>query len=371
MLRYAHPLFLFISILCLIAPANAQLTISTQSEGAFKVSSRDGRRFKTIDTVTLNGMEKKALPAAEMDWILTISNKNDSYAKFKDRFDFVREGTQQTITLDFPLSRSKVLGSPINDSIAMYNQMIAPLQERRDQAALMQVEAFSKGNMEGYRRFSDSIVQLENAIGMLAVSQIIQHPNSMVSQFAFGLYCDYMPEEYFFSCYQQLSLAENLSLLPTRQLEFFEQKLANRVGMPLPNGTLTTIDGQSINPGISNGKVRVLYFTSSTCGPCKLLKPKLEEISDTVLARDIEWITISIEVDEEGMALALADAKRTKAAWQQVVLNFKDEPLNKYLVGGYPSLIIADKQAVIQKRILGYTATTLPTLLEAMDRFTK
>jgi thioredoxin 1 len=53
---------------------------------------------------------------------------------------------------------------------------------------------------------------------------------------------------------------------------------------------------------LNNGKVSILYFSAAWCGPCKILKPVMEEISKEMSDNiDFHYIDINENMELAGM----------------------------------------------------------------------
>ncbi len=341
--------------------AQAQLTIRSANDAEVIVSGRLGRNFWRADTLKLSAGKPVAVDVSKMGWILTIAD-----IARRDKFEFVYEGPQQLVSLAVPFSESKVLNSRVNDSIDVFKKKLEEIHKYWDHAAQQQLAAIEAKDRKGFANWSDSLATADRQMGALAAALIRESPGSHVSQFAFGLYCFHMPEDSFFASYERLALANNLSLLPDRQLAEFSQRIDNRVGKPLPKVEFETIRGATIRPGLADGTVRVLYFTASFCGPCKKLKPELEKLSLYPQYRKVEFISISLEADEAGVAKALADVEKTPAAWQQVVMRSADN-VQSNLSSGFPTLLVVDGQGTLKRRIIGYTDSTIALLKSELD----
>lgn len=47
--------------------------------------------------------------------------------------------------------------------------------------------------------------------------------------------------------------------------------------------------------------VRILHFWSPTCGPCKVIKPALEDIKEEFEGK-IQWLSVNTKQDIDGLA---------------------------------------------------------------------
>ena len=361
--------FIVLLLIAFLPTGIGQLILQSNHEVKIILKYGKNESYSRItDTILVKPNEPKTVILFKPGWIITLMDGKSQYFSFRDKFDFILDDEPKTIHLNLPISESIIYNSLINDSISIFNQKLKPIQTKRDYSSMQQLETFTRKDMEGFGKWSDSINLTQIEMGFVAASQISINPFSLVSQYAFGLYCDYMSDEDVYLCEQQLNQAKNLSLLPQRQLEALNNRLQSRIGMKLPKGEINTIEGKTLNLGTANEKIRILYFTSSTCGPCKLLKPELEKFTKNTKYKNIEFISISSEINEKGMKAALEAAKKTKAPWQHIVANHKDETISKYNVGNYPCLFILNSEAIIVSRIWGFNENTIQDLKAETDR---
>ncbi len=48
--------------------------------------------------------------------------------------------------------------------------------------------------------------------------------------------------------------------------------------------------------------IHVLHFWSPTCGPCRVIKPAIEQLKEEFEDKNIDWISINIKEDPKGYA---------------------------------------------------------------------
>jgi thiol-disulfide isomerase/thioredoxin len=48
--------------------------------------------------------------------------------------------------------------------------------------------------------------------------------------------------------------------------------------------------------------IHVLQFWSPTCGPCRVIKPAIEQLKEEFEDKNIDWISINIREDPKGYA---------------------------------------------------------------------
>ncbi len=106
------------------------------------------------------------------------------------------------------------------------------------------------------------------------------------------------------------------------------------IGKPAPNFSATDIDGNPISLKDYHGKVVLLDFWTTTCGPCIAEMPNMKKVYDAYKDVGFDVIGINIDADEADLHEFL---KACDLPWRQV-FGGQDSPLKKlYRVRGVPS----------------------------------
>ncbi|MDE0399390.1 MAG: redoxin domain-containing protein [Candidatus Poribacteria bacterium] len=106
------------------------------------------------------------------------------------------------------------------------------------------------------------------------------------------------------------------------------------IGKPAPNFSATDIDGNPISLKDYHGKVVLLDFWTTTCGPCIAEMPNMKKVYDAYKDVGFDVIGINIDADEADLHEFL---KACDLPWRQI-FGGQDSPLKKlYRVLGVPS----------------------------------
>ncbi|MDE0684490.1 MAG: redoxin domain-containing protein [Candidatus Poribacteria bacterium] len=112
------------------------------------------------------------------------------------------------------------------------------------------------------------------------------------------------------------------------------------IGKPAPNFSETDIDGNPISLKDYHGKVVLLDFWTTTCGPCIAEMPNMKKVYDAYEDVGFDVIGVNIDTYEADLHEFL---KVCDLPWRQI-FGGRDSPLKKlYRVRGVPSPWLMDK----------------------------
>ena len=147
------------------------------------------------------------------------------------------------------------------------------------------------------------------------------------------------------------------SLLETKSAKNIKKVLDNstevKVGNAAPNFSAPSPEGKSISLKESLGKVTIIDFWASWCGPCRAENPNVVAMYNELHAQGLNIIGVSLDKDAAKWKDAIAKDKLT---WSHVSnLKFWDEPIAKqYNVQSIPATFILDaKGNIVAKDLRG------------------
>jgi cytochrome c biogenesis protein CcmG/thiol:disulfide interchange protein DsbE len=117
----------------------------------------------------------------------------------------------------------------------------------------------------------------------------------------------------------------------------------------LPIGT----NGKKVDLSSLHGKVVMLDFWATWCGPCKMSMPELEHIYEKHKADGLEVVGISTD-DTSTRGEVNTTAKALGITYP--IANYADIPdcQSKYEFASIPMLFIIDKKGIVRARVNGY-----------------
>jgi peroxiredoxin len=127
-----------------------------------------------------------------------------------------------------------------------------------------------------------------------------------------------------------------------------EREERMKVGNPAPAFTCLNAKGKKMSPSDFKGKVLVLDFWASWCGPCRQEIPNMKKFYEEFKGKDVEFLSVSIDAKEEAWRKAM---KEENMAWPQGwVKDGGKEVMNLYQFGGIPFILVIDKDGNIFKK---------------------
>ncbi|MEP6540026.1 MAG: TlpA disulfide reductase family protein, partial [Bryobacteraceae bacterium] len=114
--------------------------------------------------------------------------------------------------------------------------------------------------------------------------------------------------------------------------------------------TVTGLDGKKLQLSSLRGKVVIMDFWATWCGPCRGQHP-LYEIVKQKYAANKDVVFLAIATDEEQ---ALVDPFLTAQQWSKNNVYFEDGLSNFLKVSSIPATLIMDKQGRIYSRMNGF-----------------
>ena len=136
------------------------------------------------------------------------------------------------------------------------------------------------------------------------------------------------------------------------------------VGRPAPEFRLKDLHGAEVALGDFKGKVVLLDFWATWCGPCRQEMPEFQRIHRELAAKDV--VVLALDVDEplETVAGYMDKEKFTFP----VLLANGSSVMDRYSVHGYPTTFAIDKNGLVADVIVGGGSESAPRLQALIEK---
>jgi thiol-disulfide isomerase/thioredoxin len=125
-------------------------------------------------------------------------------------------------------------------------------------------------------------------------------------------------------------------------------------GKPAPNFTQNDVDGKPLSLSDLKGKVVLIDFWASWCGPCRKENPNVVKLYNKY--KDAGFTILSVSLDDN-KANWLAAIEKDKLIWPYHVSDLKkwaNEAARAYQVSGIPFTVLVDKEGnIIDTKLRG------------------
>jgi len=122
-------------------------------------------------------------------------------------------------------------------------------------------------------------------------------------------------------------------------------------GAPLPNFTLTDRQGKSHTLSDYRGKVVMLNFWATYCGPCIKEMPSMQRLKETLA--DKPFAILAVNMAEEKSDVAAFFAKHKIKVNFPILLDPEGEVVEKWMISAVPTTFILDKEGNIRYALFG------------------
>lgn len=145
------------------------------------------------------------------------------------------------------------------------------------------------------------------------------------------------------------------------------------VGKDAPDFTVDTPDGRKVTLSSLKGKVVILDFWATWCGPCMAAMPHLEQVYQKVKTRDDVAVLAVCVSDQRSAFDKWVAANKTKYTFPFVMDPAerdaaKNISRNKYGVSGIPTQFVIRKDGKIAASLVGYGGENDKRLEEALAK---
>lgn len=139
--------------------------------------------------------------------------------------------------------------------------------------------------------------------------------------------------------------------------------VGGREGLPVADFQLTALDGQKLTPASLRGKVVIVDFWDTWCGPCLRALPHLRELSQS---HPDDVVVVAIAMGREGEAKVRETVTRLGLRFPVALLDAQGDLTPAFgNIEQLPTTFLLGPDGVIVRRWVG--AQSLPTYTNAVE----
>lgn len=134
---------------------------------------------------------------------------------------------------------------------------------------------------------------------------------------------------------------------PGKEIAAYMARLApTAVGQVAPDFTLETPDGKPLSMHSVKGKIKILDFWASWCGPCRSENPNVVELYKKYSPKGLEIVGVSLDENKDQWQQAIKDDKLT---WKHMsdLKGWESAVVQQYGISAIPHTVILDENNVI------------------------
>lgn len=299
------------------------------------------------DTVTVeNGkFEIKGIAENPEFGFLTLENKGG--------VPVIIENGKINVTIDKDsIQKSTVSGTPENEAFQKYTSDSKKIYKK--------ITSFQKDNQEKFmtaqgqndtvtmNALMDELKTIQDELNVLAENTIKENPKKFFSilllenQLMIQAFTPEKAQPYFDNINEKYK--DTKSALNIKKI--LEATKAIAVGQAAPDFSAPSPDGKVISLKESLGKVTIIDFWASWCGPCRAENPNVVAMYNELHDKGLNIIGVSLDKDGDKWKEAIAKDGLT---WNHISnLKFWQDPIaEQYNVKSIPATFILDENGVI------------------------
>jgi thiol-disulfide isomerase/thioredoxin len=146
------------------------------------------------------------------------------------------------------------------------------------------------------------------------------------------------------------------------------QAADEKVGQPMPKFSMKSTDGAVITNDTLKGKVVLIDFWATWCGPCKQLSPVLDRLYKKYKDKGVVVIGADAQESTPG---AHAAAYKKEHGYSYIFTENNDALAQTLSLEGLPTVYVLNKAGRISSVSLGFGSTTESELDEAISKLLK
>ena len=343
----------------LLSIVAASMTLAAcNAQSGYKVTGTvegmpDGKAIiATVNGSSLDTLAKADVKNGSFEFTGNVSEPTGAYIMVigqRGAIPFMLENAN--ITVNAGLAGLTVTGS---EGQKIYDQFMAINTTTQQEAMKLQQEyQAANGDQAKMQAVQEAYAKLMTDAQAKETELIKANPDSYVSTFVIVSGMGQMEYEQLKERYNLLGEKAKASAQGKAIAAQIAKLESTAIGQIAPNFTITTPEGESISLYDIKGKVKLIDFWASWCGPCRGENPHVVEIYKEYHPKGLEIFGVSLDNNKEAWVKAIAD---DGLVWKHGsdLKGWQSAPAQLYSVSGIPHTVLLDENnKIIAKNLRG------------------
>ena len=342
----------------LLSIVAASMTLAAcNAQSGYKVTGTvegmpDGKAIiATVNGSSLDTLAKADVKNGSFEFTGNVSEPTGAYIMVigqRGAIPFMLENAN--ITVNAGQAGLTVTGS---EGQKIYDQFMAINTTTQQEAMKLQQDQAANGDQAKMQAVQEAYAKLMTDAQAKETELIKANPDSYVSTFVIVSGMGQMEYEQLKERYNLLGEKAKASAQGKAIAAQIAKLESTAIGQIAPNFTITTPEGESISLYDIKGKVKLIDFWASWCGPCRGENPHVVEIYKEYHPKGLEIFGVSLDNNKEAWVKAIAD---DGLVWKHGsdLKGWQSAPAQLYSVSGIPHTVLLDENnKIIAKNLRG------------------
>ena len=227
------------------------------------------------------------------------------------------------------------------------------IQDFQDKNLTLFQKATQENDEQKVNELMNSMQNLQLKYVNTSLDFVKNNKNSYVSLIALTQLEQSIKEEDFITSFENLSNEVKNTVLGKEITNKIKKTADLQIGKKAPNFKANSPDGKEISLHDNLGKITIIDFWASWCGPCRKENPNVVKLYNKYKSKGLQIVGVSLDKDENSWKKAI---EKDELSWIHLSnLKFWEDPIAKlYNISSIPATYILDENGtIIAKNLRG------------------